>query len=282
MATKAEHIKTQVHIQPSSGWAALRLGELWEYRELVGFLTWRTILVRYKQAVMGIAWAVLQPVLTMIVFTLVFGRFMGASSKSYGVPYAIFLYSGLLPWGLFASGVLAASQSLVQNANLLTKVYFPRLIIPLSAILAGLVDFAIAFVVLIVLMIIYRIAPTWNVLWLAPLTVLAVLATLAVSLWLSAFNVIYRDVQYIVPFAVQIWMFLTPLFYALNQVPAGIWRVIFGLNPMAGVIQGYRWALLGGTPPSLLVLVSAIVTFVLFVGGLFYFKRIERVFADVV
>jgi len=200
MATKAEHIKTQVHIQPSSGWAALRLGELWEYRELVGFLTWRTILVRYKQAVMGIAWAVLQPVLTMIVFTLVFGRFMGASSKSYGVPYAIFLYSGLLPWGLFASGVLAASQSLVQNANLLTKVYFPRLIIPLSAILAGLVDFAIAFVVLIVLMIIYRIAPTWNVLWLAPLTVLAVLATLAVSLWLSAFNVIYRDVQYIVPF----------------------------------------------------------------------------------
>jgi lipopolysaccharide transport system permease protein len=282
MATTTQRVKVQLDIRPSGGWAALHLGELWEYRELVGFLTWRIILVRYKQAVMGIAWAVLQPVLTMIVFTVVFGRFMGLSSKSYGAPYALFLYSGLLPWGLFANGAQAASLSLVANANLLTKVYFPRLIIPLTAILASLVDFAIAFAVLIALMAVYRIAPTTHILWLIPLTALAVLTTVAISLWLSAFNVIYRDVQYMVPFLIQTWMFLTPLFYALNQVPAGKWRLVFGLNPMAGVIQGYRWALLGGTPPGLLLVVSAAVTLVLFMGGLFYFKRVERIFADVV
>lgn len=272
----------QIDIRPSTGWAALHLGELWAYRELLGFLTWRTILVRYKQAVMGIAWAIMQPVLTMIVFTLVFGRFMGSSSRSYGVPYAVFLYSGLLPWNFFAAGVQTASLSLVQNSNLLTKIYFPRLLIPLSAIVAGLVDFAIAFVVLVVLMAVYRIAPTWGMLWLIPLTALAVLATLAISLWLAAFNVIYRDVQYIVPFMVQIWMFVTPLFYGLNQVPAGKLRIVFGLNPIAGVIQGYRWALLGGAAPGTLIVGSAVVTLLLLIGGLFYFKRVERVFADVV
>jgi lipopolysaccharide transport system permease protein len=272
----------ETEIRVTRGWAALRLGEVWRFRELLVFLTWRTILIRYKQAVMGVAWAVLQPVLMMVVYTLVFGRFMGNSSKSYGVPYAVFLYSGLLPWQFFAGGVQNASQSLVANANLLTKVYFPRLIIPMAAILAGLVDFAIAFVVLAILMAVYQIAPTWDVLWLVPLTLLGILATVAFSLWLSAFNVIYRDVQYIVPFMMQIWMFLTPLFYGLNQVPQGIWRLVFALNPMAGVIQGFRWALLGGAPPSAAILVSVVVSVVLFLTGLLYFKRVERIFADVV
>ncbi len=282
MSDVAASARLETEIRPSSGWASLRLREVWEYRELLGFLTWRTILVRYKQAVMGVAWAILQPVLTMIVFTLVFGGVLGQSSGSYGAPYAVFLYTGLLPWQLFAGGLQAASLSLVQNSNLLTKVYFPRLSIPLSAILAGLVDFAIAFVVLGVLMAAYHIAPSWQAFWLIPLTALALMTSLAVSLWLSALNVVFRDVQYVVPFLIQLWMFLTPLFYALDQVPKGIWRMVFGLNPMAGVVQGYRWALLGGAPPGLLVVVAAAVTLVLLVGGLFYFKRAERVFADVV
>lgn len=264
------------------GWAALDLHELWSYRELLFFLTWRDILVRYKQAVLGVAWAILQPLLTMIVFTVVFNMVLGVKSPSSDVPYAVFSFAGLLPWQFFSGALSRSGMSLVGNANLLTKIYFPRLVIPISAVLAGLVDLGISFLVLIGLMAAYGIAPTWHIVFLPLFVVLALATALAVSLWLSALNVLYRDVQYVIPFLVQLWMFVSPVIYPISDIPAGPLRIAFALNPMTGVIGGFRWALLGQQFPGGLMWISLTVVVILLIGGLFYFKRMERVFADVV
>jgi lipopolysaccharide transport system permease protein len=273
-------------IKATRGWAALHLAELWEYRELLYFLTWRDVKVRYKQAVLGIVWAVLQPVLTMVVFTIVFNKIMKVEYTPYvvngkEVPYPIFTYAALLPWQLFAGALQRSGTSLVGNANLLTKVYFPRLVIPISGVVAGLVDFAISFVVFLVLMAAYGITPNWHVVWLPLLILLAMATALAFGLWLSALNVLYRDVQYIIPFLVQLWMFLSPVIYS-PTFDNPVYRFLYALNPMAGVINGFRWALIGGNPPSGTTLISAVMVVILLVTGLLYFKRMERTFADVV
>ncbi len=269
-----------VVIEPSEGWVSLKLREVWQYRELLYFLTWRDVQVRYRQTALGIVWAVLQPLLTMVIFSVVFGRL--ANLPSDGLPYPIFCFAALLPWQLFSGALSRAGTSLVSSANLLTKVYFPRLIIPVSAVAAGLVDFAIALVVLVVLMMYYGITPGLAVLWIPVLTIFALASALAVGLWLSALNVKYRDVQHLIPFLVMAWMYASPVAYSANMIPSGKWRLLYALNPMAGVIQGFRWALTGGPPPSELILVSAAVVVVSLVGGLFYFRRMERGFADVV
>ena len=267
-------------IMPTRGWVSLRLGELWKYRELLYFITWRDVKVRYKQAVLGIAWAIIQPLMTMVIFSLIFGQL--AKLPSEGLPYPVFIYCGLLPWQLFAGALQKGGTSLVGNAHLITKVYFPRLIIPLSAVAGGLVDFAISFVVLFGLMIYFGIAPSWSILLLPLFVLFTVLTALAVGLWVSALNVHYRDVQHIIPFMVQAWMFISPVAYSVELIPEGLWRILYGINPLTGVIQGFRWALLGGHPPDELMAVSIIVVGVLLLSGLFYFKRMEKTFADVV
>jgi lipopolysaccharide transport system permease protein len=273
------------YLRPARGWIALNLSALWAYRELVYFLTWRDIKVRYKQAALGVAWAIIQPVVSMIIFTLIFGRLAGMKTDS-TIPqawYPIFSFAALLPWQLFQGALQRAGISLVGNANLLTKVYFPRLIIPFSAVAAGLVDFLFSFLVLAVLMIYYGVPFNWNMLWLPALVLLALLAALAVGLWLSALNVQYRDVQHMIPFLLQAWMYASPVVYSIDMIPAhGPWRLIYGLNPMTGVIQGFRWALLGGSPPDRLIWVSVLMVLALLVSGLFYFRRMERNFADMV
>lgn len=269
-----------VVFEPSKGWRSLELKELWKYRELLYFLTWRDVKVRYKQTTLGVAWTVIQPLMTMVIFSLIFGQL--AKLPSEGVPYPIFSYAALLPWQLFSGALTRAGTSLVGNANLLTKVYFPRLIIPLSAITAGLVDFAISFLVLLGLMLYYAIVPTWTMLLLPFLVLFAVLTALGVGLWLSALNVQYRDVQHMIPFLVQVWMFASPVAYSAVLIPKGPWRIVYGLNPMAGVIHGFRWILLNGKPPDELMIVSLIMVVVLLVSGLFYFKRMEKTFADIV
>ena len=267
-------------IRPSRGWAALDLADLWQYRELIYFLTWRDIKVRYKQTVLGGAWAILQPFLTMVVFSVFFGRLAGIPSD--GLPYPIFAYCALLPWQLFAHALTESSNSLVANERLITKVYFPRLVVPISAVLAGLLDFLVAFVMLIGMMMYYHIRPTAAV-WTVPLfLLLAVGAALGVGLWLSALNVQYRDVRYTIPFLTQFWLFLTPVAYPSTLVPVS-WRALYGLNPMAGVVEGFRWALLGKAEgPGALLAVSVAITIVMLVGGLYYFRRMEKTFADVV
>ncbi|HEV8674901.1 MAG TPA: ABC transporter permease [Methylomirabilota bacterium] len=271
---------TRIVIRPSRGWVPLRLGELWAYRELLYFLAWRDVKVRYKQTVLGAAWAVLQPLLTMVVFSVVFGRL--ANVPSDGLPYPIFAYCALLPWQLFAHALVESGNSLVGNQNLITKVYFPRLVIPLAAVAAGLVDFAIAFAVLVGLMAYYGIVPTLAALALPGLVLLALLAALGVGLWLSALNVQYRDVRYTIPFLTQLWLFATPVAYPASLVPER-WRPLVGLNPMSGVVEGFRWALLGGPePPRAMLGVSIVVVIAVLVGGLYYFRRMERTFADVV
>jgi len=270
----------KVILKPSKGWLGINLPEIWRYRELIYFLTWRDIKVRYKQAVLGIAWAVLQPVLTMAITSVVFGYLLKVSSGD--VPYPVFVMAALLPWHLFSTSLQKSSQSLVGNAHLLTKIYFPRLIIPVSSVLAVMLDFAISFLVLIATMLIYKTYPTWNIFWLIPLTFLAVLAALAVGLWLSALNVQYRDVQPMVPFIIQIWMYASPVVYSIDIIPVGIFRTLYGLNPMVGVVQGFRWALFGGTPPDITLIISSAMVLVLLASGLFYFRRMEKTFADVV
>lgn len=266
-------------IRPTRGWLKLNLAELWAYRELLYFLVWRDIKVRYKQTALGAAWAVLQPVLTMLVFSVFFGRL--AKVPSDGVPYPIFAYCALLPWQLFAYALTESANSLVGSQNLIKKVYFPRLVVPLSSVLAGLVDFGISFGVLLCLMVYYHIVPTWAVALLPLFIVLALAAALSVGLWLSALNVEFRDVRYTIPFLTQFWLFATPVAYPSSLVPAR-WRPLLGLNPMAGVVDGFRWALLGqtGAPgPLLWVSIGAVV--VLLFGGLMYFRRMESTFADV-
>jgi lipopolysaccharide transport system permease protein len=267
-------------IAPTRGWAALRLGELWEYRELLYFLTWRDIKVRYKQTALGAAWAILQPLMTMLVFTLVFRRLAGVPSD--GLPYPLFAYAALLPWQLFARGLSESSNSLVAHQNLLTKVYFPRLLLPLSALLGGVVDFLIAFVILLGMMFYYGIAPTLALLALPAFLLLALTTAMAVGTWLAALNVEYRDVRYTLPLLSQLWLFATPIAYPSSMVPERF-QALYGLNPMAGVVEGFRWSLLGqaGAGWSLLPVSTAVVALLL-VTGLLYFRRMEREFADVV
>jgi lipopolysaccharide transport system permease protein len=267
-------------VTPPAGLAKLELSELVEYRELIAFLIWRDIKVRYKQTTLGVFWAWIQPVLTMIVFTVVFGRLAGLPSD--GLPYPIFTLAALLPWQLFSSAVSGSANSLVGSGSLITKVYFPRLIVPLSAVLATLVDFAISFVVLLVLMAYYHIAPTGHVVYLPLFIVLALSASFAAGLWCSALNVRYRDVQYVLPFVLQVWLFASPVGYSASLVTSPIARVAFGLNPMTGVIQGFRWSLLGAAPPGWLIVPSVVIVGALLMSGLLFFKRMEQSFADVI
>jgi len=267
-------------IRPPKGWASLGLRELWEYRELLYFLTWRDIKVRYKQTALGAAWAVIQPFFMMIVFSLFFGKLGGIPSD--GIPYPVFVFCALLPWQLFAFALSESSNSLVGNQNLITKVYFPRLVVPISAVLGGLVDFAIAFVILLGMMAYFRIVPSVAVLALPLFILLAVTTALGVGLWLSALNVQYRDVRYTIGFLTQFWLFATPVAYPSSLVPER-WRWLYGLNPMAGVVEGFRWALLGKSEgPGALLAVSVAVVVAILVGGLYYFRRMEQTFADVV
>jgi lipopolysaccharide transport system permease protein len=268
-----------VRRQARPGWASVDFAELWHYRELLLFQALRDIKVRYKQTALGAAWAILQPVLTMAVFTILFGRLAGVPSD--GVPYPIFAFSALLPWQLFAFALTQSSNSLVDNAPVLTKVYFPRLILPLASVLAGLVDFTIASGVLAGMMLYYGIVPGWGAMTLPLFILLALAAALAVGLWLSALNARYRDVRYTIPFLAQFWLFITPVAYSSTLVPKE-WQVVYALNPMVGVIDGFRWALLGTTPPGPMLLVSAMATVLVLIGGLLYFRRMERSLADIV
>lgn len=273
-------------IRPSTGWVALNFVEVWAYRELLFFLVWRDVKVRYKQTALGAAWAILQPLLSMVVFTIFFGRLAGVGSD--GLPYPIFSYVGLLPWTLFSQGVNQASTSIVSTATLVQKVYFPRLIIPLAAVVSGLVDFAVAFVVLLGMMPFYAVAPSWRLVFLPALLLLAFAATTGIGLLLAALNVRYRDVRYIVPFCIQLWLFATPVIYPMSRVAEkldaiGIPLWVYGLNPMVGVVQGFRWTVLGTGTGLENVLVASIATSTLLLGaGLVSFRRLERTFADVV
>ena len=269
-----------VLIQPRRGWLSFDLKAVYRYRELLYFLVWRDVLVRYKQAAIGVAWVVLQPLLTMVVFTIIFGQF--AKLPSDGLPYPIFSFTALLPWNYFAQAISRSGISLVSNANLISKIYFPRLIVPISGALGPLVDFAISFIILLGMMVWYGIAPTWGVLALPFLTLLAVVTAVAVSLYLSALNVKYRDIGHAIPFLVQFWMYASPVVYSVNIIPQK-WRLLYSLNPMVGVIEGYRWALLGKERPDYGVMaVGVVVASVLLLGGLVYFKRTERFFADII
>ncbi len=266
-------------IEPSHGWVALKLRELWEYRELLYFLIWRDIKVRYKQTALGAAWAIIQPLFTMVVFSIFFGSL--AKVPSDGIPYPLFSYAALLPWTFFASGMSQSSNSLVGSAHLITKVYFPRLVVPLATVVSGVLDFAIAFVVLLGMIFYYGIQPTSAVAWLPLFLLLALVTALGVGLWLSALNVQYRDIRYAVPFLTQFWLFATPVAYP-SSLLSEPWRTLYGLNPMVGVVEGFRWALLGSRPPGPMLGVSALAALVLLVGGLYYFRHMEKTFADVV
>ncbi|MEW6145845.1 MAG: ABC transporter permease [Thermodesulfobacteriota bacterium] len=278
-AVDPQHKNALTVREPQKG-LSLRLRELYEYHELIYFLIWRDLKVRYKQTALGVAWAVLQPFMTMVVFTIFFGNL--AKVPSDGLPYPVFSFAALLPWQLFANSFTNASNSLVNNYDLITKVYFPRIILPCSSIIAGLVDFCIAFLVLLAMIFYYGIIPSAAILALPLFILLAMATALAVSLWLSALNVQYRDVRHLIPFLTQIWLFLTPIAYPSSLVPEK-WRFLYGLNPMAGVVEGFRWALLGQSNGSWpLVIVSSIMVVCLLIGGLLYFRRMERTFADVI
>lgn len=272
-----------LRIAPPRGWWELNLGELWQFRELVYFFVWRDIKIRYKQTAIGAAWAILQPFLAMVVFTLFFGIL--AHIPSGGLPYPIFYYSALLPWLYFAASVQAATNTIVENQRMITKVYFPRLALPVSAVLSGLVDFGAGLLLFLVMMVYYGIRPGIPLLLFPVFLLLALLTALGVGLWLSAMNAIYRDVRYVVPFLVQFWLFVSPVAYASSLVRAK-WPVLYwlyGLNPMAGVIEGFRWSLSGqGTPPGRLILLSTVIVLFLVVSGLIYFQKMEATVADVV
>jgi lipopolysaccharide transport system permease protein len=274
-------IDPPVHIRllPSRGWVALNLRAVWDYRELLYFLTWRDIKVRYKQTALGAGWAIIQPFMTMVAFSVFFGQL--GKIPSDGVPYPIFSYAALLPWTFFAYALSNSSNSLVGSANLISKVYFPRLVIPVSSVLAGVVDFVIAFVVLLVLMAYFGIAPTTRVCLLPAFLVLGLITALGVGLWLSALNVEYRDVRYTVPFLTQFWLFATPVAYP-SSLLAEPWRTLYGLNPMVGVIEGFRWTLLDTPAPGAMLGLSVLMAIAVLLSGAYYFRRMERTFADVV
>ena len=269
-----------IFIQPASGWVALDLRDLWRYRELLLFFTWRDIKVRYKQTALGAAWAILQPLLTMVIFSVIFGQV--AKLPSDGIPYPVFTFTALLPWQLFAFALANSSNSLVLNQNLVSKVYFPRLVIPIAALLPGLVDFGISFVVLIAMMAYYHIALSIRIVVLPLLLLLALATATGIGLWLSALNVKYRDVRYAVPFLTTFWQYATPIAYSSTLIPER-WRLLYGLNPMTGVVEGFRWALLGkGEGTGLMIWLSALMVVVMLVGGLYYFRRMEDSFADII
>ncbi len=279
MKPEVSNIKPFTVRKPRTG-ISFGLEELKEYYELIYFLVWRDIKVRYKQTALGVTWAVLQPFLTMVVFTIFFGNL--AKVPSDGLPYPIFSFAGLLPWQLFANSLTNSSNSLINNSNLITKVYFPRIILPLSSVVSGLVDFFLAFLVLIGMMFYYGITPTYGILFIPPLILLAIIISFSVSLWMSALNVQYRDVRYTIPFLTQFWLLITPIAYPSSLVPDK-WRFIYGINPMAGVVEGFRWALLGKTNETgPLIIISAIIVTFLLIGGLIYFKRMEKTFADII
>ncbi len=280
MMNASTTIPAAITIRARHGLAWLDLRELWAYRELLWFLVWRDLKVRYKQTVFGALWAILQPVLLMVVFSLFLGRISGIGAP--GVPYPVFVFVALVPWTLFAQSLIGSANSLVESSNLIQKVYFPRLLLPLAAVGSYLLDFAIAMVVLVALMLYFGVAPSLTALWIVPLTGLALAAAVGVGIWLSAVNVRYRDVRYAIPFLIQLWLFASPVAYSSELVPAE-WRPIYQLNPMTGVIDGFRWALLGGPQPPLgSIALSAAATGIVLVSGLLYFRRVERTFADVI
>ena len=280
LTTKA--VPETVLLRPTRGWSALNLGDLWRYRELIFFLTWRDIKVRYKQTVLGAAWAIIRPVISMIVYALIFGQLANLDSE--GVPYTIFTYVALLPWQLFSKAMSDTGRSMVSNRNMITKIYFPRLVIPISTVLSGLVDFLIAFVILIGMMVYYKISLT-SAIWTLPLfLILTLISALGIGLWFSSLNVLYRDIGYMLPFLTEMWKYLTPVAYSAQYI-TGTWAVIYSLNPMAGAVQGFRWALLGielDASAPLTMSVSVGVAILVLVTGLFYFRRMERTFADMV
>lgn len=271
----------KIIIRPPSGWSALDLNDLWVYRELIFFMTWRDLKVRYKQTLLGASWAVLKPFLSMVVFTIFFGGL--AKVPSEGFPYPIFSFAALLPWELFSNALSISSRSLVQNRHMITKIYFPRIILPLSSTLSGVVDFLIAFIILLAMMAFYKISPTLNMLALPLFLLLAIIAALGVGLWLSALNVLYRDIGYITPFLTQFWLFITPIVYPTSMIPEQ-WRLLYALNPMTGVVEGFRWAILGTQQgaPGMTLYISVAVSIVLLISGMVYFKRMERHFSDLV
>lgn len=282
LRTKPENLEREpiLVIQPKRHLLSLDLKGIWEYRELLYFLIWRDLKVRYRQSAIGVGWVILQPLMTMVVFSAVFGKFVGVPSD--GLPYPIFIFSALLPWNLFASSLSRGSTSVVDNTQLVSKIYFPRLILPLSGVLSPMADFGVAFMVLAGMMVWFGISPTVGFFALPAFLVLAILTALAIGLWLSALNVRYRDVAHAVPFLVQIWMFVTPVTYPVSLVPEK-WRLLYSLNPMAGVVEGFRWALLGQQSPDFLVIIASAVMMVgLLVSGLVYFRYTERTFADVI
>lgn len=265
-------------IRPVTGWLFLDVRELWAYRELVYFLTWRDIKVRYKQTAIGVAWAVLQPLAMMVVFTVLFGKL--ANIPSEGVPYPLFAYAGLLPWQLFSRTISESTSSLVTDQRLITRVYFPRIIVPLSTTLAAMLDFGIASGLLVVLMFVYGVIPGAAIIWLPAFILLMVITALGIGFWLSALNVEYRDVMYTLPFIIQFWFFVTPIVYPSSLVPER-WQILYGLNPMVGVVEGIRWALLGvGKGPSLMLALSTLIALILFISGIIWFQRREESFVD--
>ena len=267
-------------IRPRRGWQHLNLMEVWHHRELLYFLSWRDIKVRYKQTALGAAWAIIQPFMTMLVFSLFFGKL--GKMPSDDLPYPLFVYAALVPWTFFANGLAQSSNSLVQNAAMLKKVYFPRLIIPISNVISGTVDFLFAFIVLAAMMLYYSVVPTANVVWVPFLLLLEIATALGIGLWLSATNVQFRDIRYVLPFLTQFWLFATPIAYP-SSLLSEPWRTVYGLNPMVGVIEGFRWALLGTqTAPGPIIAVSALVALMILVTGAFYFRRMEKTFADIV
>ncbi len=281
MTELAKHEPATIYIKPSTGLTALNLRDLWLYRELVFFMVWRDIKVRYKQTFLGAAWAIIQPVLTMIALYFLFDRV--AKLPTDNVPYPIFSYTALLPWGLFVAALNQGSRSLTSNHNMITKIYFPKLILPLASVLAGLVDFAVASVILVVLFIYYQVMPAWELLWVLPLfLLLAIITAFGVALWLSAINVKYRDVNYVLPFLTQFWFFATPVAYSAKAISEE-WQLVYSLNPMAGVVNGFRWALLGiGNGPDTALWVSVGISVLILVSGLFYFRNMEKTFADTI
>jgi lipopolysaccharide transport system permease protein len=278
---KPGHDVPVIRIEPSRGWVSLQLRALWKYRELLYFLIWRDVKVRYKQTVLGAAWAIIQPFFTMVVFSIFFGKL--AQVPSDGIPYPIFSYAALVPWSFFAYGLGNASNSLIGDARLIRKVYFPRLVMPISTVLAGFVDFILAFVVLLGMMLAYGIVPTVNALWLPFFLLLALITSLGAGLWLSAMNVQFRDVRYTVPFLTQLWMYASPIAYPSSLIKDPVLRALYGINPMAGVVEGFRWALLGtDTAPDPVLIASSLAALVLCLSGAFYFRRMEKNFADIV
>lgn len=279
-STTSKHQDDVIFLRPSRGWAALNLRDLWLYRELIYFLTWRDIKVRYKQTVLGAAWAIIQPLVNMVVLTIIFGRLANMSTE--GLPRPIFIFTALLPWGLFSKALSDAGRSMLSNRSMITKVYFPRLIIPLASVMGGVLDFLIQFLVLIGMMLYYKITPTAATWTLPFFLILALVTALGFGLWLSALNVLYRDVGYILPFLTQIWLLLTPVAYSASEVPEQ-WQLVYALNPMVGVVEAFRWALLGTeTAPGPMLAVSTGISLFLLVTGMYFFRRMERTFADMV